>query len=131
VHSAFAVTASVVLCLDMMHHEAGLAQPTSARHKQMSLVRNARARLVQQKMDSLARRGVYLIDILLAQVHCQPSVSASSPIDLNAIVSAFLYREREDEGGTHAQDMLSSTAGPSPRVNLPEDFDQWFSHMFA
>ncbi|KAF1347179.1 hypothetical protein BDV97DRAFT_417380, partial [Delphinella strobiligena] len=60
-HSAFCITAVVVLCLDMLH--GGI--PRQSHEHQRSLVTQARARLLTHVTDTMARRGVHLIDAML------------------------------------------------------------------
>jgi hypothetical protein len=72
VHSAFAVTAVVVLCLNIIYVDGDVVQSNCDLETQRHLVQKTRDRLATQNADSLARRGVYLIDVLLDESHSMP-----------------------------------------------------------
>jgi len=130
VHSAFAVTAVVVLCLNMSHADGNVVQSSSNLETQRSLIQKARDRLAMQKADSLARRGVYLIDVLLNGSHVALGTSQALELNLDDILSSFFELERQDQ--TRGRDTERLELGLQP--DLPDetpDFDQWFSAVFA
>lgn len=135
VHSAFAVTAVVVLCLNMTSTDGNVIQSSSDLEAQRNLIQKARDRLAKQKADSLARRGVYLIDVLLNEPHATPATSQYFPLTLDSILSSFFALEQQDRirrppGGFQPILQLNPPMQPDPPIETP-DFDQWFSAVFA
>jgi hypothetical protein len=128
VHSAFAVTAVVVLCLNMTYADGNVVQSSSDLEAQRHLIQKARDRLARQKADSLARRGMYLIDILLNESHAKPG--QFSAISLDSVLSSFFEMEQRDK--ICGRDMEGRELEFQPVVpNETPDFDQWFSAVFA
>jgi hypothetical protein len=130
VHSAFAVTAVVVLCLNMIYADGDVVQSNCDVETQRHLVQKTRDRLTRQKVDSLARRGVYLIDVLLKESHITPDTSQAFALDLDSVLLSFFALEEQDQtrgqdGERLELDVQSETANEAP------DFDQWFSAVFA
>lgn len=131
VHSAFAVTAVVVLCLNMTYADGNVVQSSCNLETQRQLIQKARDRLTRQKADSLARRGVYLIDVLLEQSHNTPGTSQASSLNLDSILSSFFeLEERDQTRGRHTEQREEPDLQPDPPNEIP-DFDQWFSAVFA
>lgn len=128
VHSAFAVTAVVVLCLNMKYTDGNVVQSSSDLEAQRHLIQKARERLAKQKADSLARRGVYLIDIMLDESHATPG--QFSALSLDKVLSSFFEMEQQDM--IRGQDPESRELELQPGLpNETPDFDQWFSAVFA
>lgn len=130
VHSAFAVTAVVVLCLNMIYADGNVVQSRYNLETQRQLIEKARDRLSRQQADSLARRGVYLINVLLENSY-NPS-GASQPVELNldnALSSFFDLEEQDWPCAQHVEgpelELLPDSSNETP------DFDQWFSAVFA
>lgn len=91
-HSAFCVTAIIVLCLEMLYwrHAADetdgpktqadtsslSAEPDAAAQERLyeKLVRSAKDRLAARQDDVLAERGVRLADIILSEAETSPTV---------------------------------------------------------
>lgn len=118
-HSAFCITAVVVLCLDMLH--GGI--PRQSHEHQRSLVTQARARLLTHVTDTMARRGVHLIDAMLDE-----DGHATGQSDLHRVFESFWAL---DAPGSHSQrePCLDPQYGFS-HVDHPEDFDEWFHQAF-
>lgn len=128
VHSAFAVTAVVVLCLNMTYADGNVVQSSSDLDAQRHLIEKARVRLVRQKADSLARRGVYLIDILLNESHATPG--QLSVLSLDSVLSSFFELEQQDKAFGRGLEGFELESQPIVPSETP-DFDQWFSAVFA
>ncbi|KAH0848269.1 hypothetical protein FOPE_02225 [Fonsecaea pedrosoi] len=65
-HTAFCITATVILCFEIV---MGQATHSEDRHEMFKgLVRTATSRLEGRKHDILARRGIFLVDAILAEV---------------------------------------------------------------
>jgi hypothetical protein len=130
VHSAFAVTAVVVLCLNMTFADGNVVQSSYNLESQRQLIQKARDRLTRQKADSLARRGVYLIDVLLNESHITLGTSQASTLNLDSILSSFFeMEERNQTRGRHTE-RSELDLQPDP-LNEILDFDQWFNAVFA
>lgn len=130
VHSAFAVTAVVVLCLNMVYADGNVVQSSSNLEAQRHLIHRARERLARQKVDSLARRGVYLIDVLLGDRQITLGNSQAFALDIDSVLSSFFELERQDEIRGRDLGSLELESQPHPPNETP-DFDQWFSAVFA
>ncbi|KAK5121362.1 hypothetical protein LTR85_005528 [Meristemomyces frigidus] len=140
VHSAFCVTAVVVLCLNILHAQDRTLVDPRAAQQQLDRVQNARERLLKQKSDTMARRGVHLIDALLAnesahfcatQSLASPAMSppgSASSLDFDGIVARFfeLDRDRPQHANDYAQSSEVDTLW-----DLPENFDLWFGSTFG
>ena len=130
VHSAFAVTAVVVLCLNMTYADGHVVQSSYNLEAQRQLIQKARDRLTRQKADSLARRGVYLIDVLLNKSHITSGTSQGLTLDLDSVLASFFELEEKDQTcGRHAE-RSELDSQPDPPNETP-DFDQWFSAVFT
>jgi hypothetical protein len=130
VHSAFAVTAVVVLCLNIIYVDGDVVQSNCDLETQRHLVQKTRDRLATQNADSLARRGVYLIDVLLDESHSMPRTSQGSALDLDRVILSFFEVERQDQTLGQATEHLELNL-QSEVANEAPDFDQWFSAVFA
>jgi hypothetical protein len=130
VHSAFAVTAVVVLCLNMTYADGNVVQSSYNLESQRQLIQKARDRLTKQKADSLARRGVYLIDVLLNESHITSGTPQASTLNLDGILSSFFELEERDQTRGRHTERSELDLQPGPPIEIP-DFDQWFSAVFA
>jgi hypothetical protein len=118
-HSAFCVTAVVVLCLNMLH--GGLSRQ-SCEH-QTSLVAQARVRLSAHTNDTMAKRGVHLIDAML-----EGNSEMDGRMGLRRVFERFWAL---DQLGMHQQREESlSTPYEFACADQPEDFDAWFHQAF-
>lgn len=133
-HSAFCVTATVVLCLNVLHDQVALDQRSI--EQQLELVRRARGRLESQRCDVMAKRGVHLIDAMLAEkqaLAARPSdTHLPGVLSFDGITSRFFELEEEDVKSpvVEGEEPVSfSTEGIAPGI-VPEDFDLWFDSMF-
>jgi hypothetical protein len=130
VHSAFAVTAVVVLCLNMTYADGNVVQSSYNLETQRQLIQKARDRLTRQKADSLARRGVYLIDVLLNESHITSGTPQASTLNLDSVLSSFFELEERDQARGRHTERSELDLQPDPPNEIP-DFDQWFSAVFA
>ena len=130
VHSAFAVTAVVVLCLNMIYTDGNVVQSSYDLETQRHLIQITRDRLTKQKADSLARRGVYLIDVLLNESHIASGTSQACALDLDSVLSSFFTLDGQDQRCGQDAECLQLDSQSNPPDEVP-DFDQWFSAVFA
>ncbi|KAL4784474.1 hypothetical protein BJX76DRAFT_367674 [Aspergillus varians] len=77
IQQAFGVTASIILCLDLFHRPRGDTE--AAHHRQ--LINDGLEMLVGAPSNMIAKRGVYLLESLLAHEPRQ-----SNSLDLTAII---------------------------------------------
>jgi hypothetical protein len=112
----------------MKYADGNVVQSSSDLEAQRHLIQKARERLAKQKADSLARRGVYLIDILLNKPHDTPG--QFSALSLDKVLTSFFELEQQDI--TRGKDLESAELESQPNLpNETPDFDQWFSAVFA
>lgn len=118
-HSAFCITAVVVLCLDMLH---GWISRQNHEH-QRSLVTQARARLSTHVTDTMARRGVHLIDAMLDE-----DSHATGRSDLQPVFESFWALDAQ---GSHSQrEPCLDPQYDFTHLTHPEDFDERFYQAF-
>lgn len=130
VHSAFAVTAVVVLCLNMIYADGNTAHGSHSLDTQLNLIQKARERLTGQKADSLARRGVYLIDALLNHFDIMSGNSQACSLDFDNVLSSFLDLEEQDQVKDPSAERSEHDMYSGPPLETP-DFDQWFTGIFS
>jgi hypothetical protein len=130
VHSAFAVTAVVVLCLNMTYADGNVVQSSYNLESQRHLIRKARDRLARQEADSLARRGVYLIDVLLSESHATSGASQAFRFNIDNVLSSFFELEEQDLVRGPDTERLELGLRSDPTDEIPA-FDEWFSGVFA
>lgn len=144
-HTAFAITAGVILCFEMSTILQDPAQDRSNVDMYRLAVIAARHRLAARTGDVLAQRGVALIDsILIAEQSYSdvPGMSSQTSIDFNRIIanfstlsraSAIPYSDEMTPGKVSASDGMASTDMNELQFpwNQEEiDFDRWFNGIF-
>lgn len=136
VHSAFCVTATVVLCLNILHADKQIPPSLRSIEQQLDLVMSARARLERQRCDVMARRGVHLIDAMLEERGRLTSLSSSSRLDGQGEMSfdriARRFFELEDENDDPAIVSPNSVVDAEglSMTEWPQEFDAWFRSTF-
>ncbi|RDI84230.1 hypothetical protein Vi05172_g5654 [Venturia inaequalis] len=132
VHSAFCVTAIVVICLNLLYCRSTMTSERKLHYEQ--LIRSAGTRLSLSKYDTMARRGVYLIDAML-DVEVPQSASQDQPIDdtgkaeFVSILNRFLEQDQQDTN-TGAS-VLAFDETQFGIENQLDDFDTWYHQMFG
>jgi hypothetical protein len=114
----------------MIYADGDVVKSNCDLETQRHLVQKTRDRLAKQKADSLARRGAYLIDVLLTGSHITPGISQACALDLDSVLLSFFELERKDQ--TSGQDMEHLEF--NLQLDLPNetpDFDQWFTAVFT
>ncbi len=148
-HSAFSVTAAVVLGLELFHrtdHTDDAAQS----HRQM-LVRAA-GRLRNRRCDEIAKRGALLIDTILAaeedlvlkmmrtsgsggSVEARQREAINEMIGSHEIMARFLALTPQDHHPEvpHLEQQYPASDYSFDSISLEpgEDFDTWFNGVFA
>ncbi|KAI7335288.1 hypothetical protein KC315_g3325 [Hortaea werneckii] len=136
VHSAFCVTAMVVLCLNILHADKQIPPSLCSVEQQVELVMSARTRLENQRCDVMARRGVHLIDAMLEErdrlrFQSTPSrVNRSGGMSFDRIARRFFELEDAND------DRTMESSGPvvdieeNSMTEWPQDFDVWFRSTF-
>lgn len=129
VHSAFCVTAIVVMCLNLLYCHVSMTQATKDQHH--TLISKARNRLSKLRNDSMARRGVLIIDAMLDEdifyMATKHAPSSDRPEFLR-ILNRFLQRDQEGTGSSLVPDPYTFEPGLWSQV---EDFDMWYYQMFG
>lgn len=128
VHSAFCVAAIVVICLDLLYCHNSLAPERKDNYVQ--LIRSARQRLALSKNDTMARRGVYLVDAMLNEdLYSDPNSDGS---DENAsrhrftqILHRFIQLDQHERSSMRYQESRNLDIREQS-----EDFDIWFNSHF-
>lgn len=127
VHSAFCVTAVVVICLELLYCHASMAQQRKDQY--VHLIRGARARLIASKYDTMARRGVYLVDAMLNDelyaTATQDSSEDATRHKFVQILQRFIQLDQNEPPSMPALEFNDSVIGEQF-----EDFDIWFSSHF-
>ncbi|QDS68743.1 hypothetical protein FKW77_004632 [Venturia effusa] len=133
VHSAFCVTAIVVICLHLLYCRSSMTSERRLHYEQ--LIRSAGTRLSLSKNDTMARRGVYLIDAML-DVELPKLTSRDQLIDDTTgkaefvrILNRFLEQDQQD-ACTNAP-VLSLDETQLAVENQLDDFDTWYHQMFG
>lgn len=137
VHSAFCVTATVVLCLNILHADKQLNFNVRSIEQQLDLVLSARKRLESQRCDTMARRGVHVIDAMLEErdrlhfLSTSPGMHKQGGMSFDRIARRFFELEDSDDND-RAVDSSSSVvgAGMPPMTEWPQEFDLWFRSTF-
>lgn len=144
-HTAFAITASVILCFE---GNALLKDPNNEKVEiYREAVAAARERLASRECDVLAQRGVALIDaISIAEGSCYgPSdMKPGASIDVNRIFANFSTLSRLNLS-VNAEDVIFGKFPADSPEGLPGvegdemqlawnqeeiDFDSWFNEVF-
>ncbi|KAH8195107.1 hypothetical protein TruAng_010727 [Truncatella angustata] len=132
-HTAFCITAAVILCFEIYHTSNDVAVVEGYK----SLVEATRDRLVSRDSDLLAQRGVALIEALLEQRQTHPTSTDGVVVDFD-YVAAALYPvtttsptqppiSADDTSGVENFTMEESHLD---RNYAEAGFDSWFNDMF-
>lgn len=130
-HSAFCVTAIVVICLNLLYCHHSMTSDAKLQHQ--TLINKARGRLGKCRNDTMARRGVLLIDAMLAE-DVSDSATQDTPSSTNRpeflrILNRFVQRDQEGKQVQASMpDMHTSASLPYSQV---DDFDTWYNQMFG
>lgn len=120
-HSAFCVTATVVLCLEILYRQSN--DDKTVMYKE--LVVSARQRLQQRRGDRMADRGVKLIDTILSEEERSSSRKNFTTIDFHKVLANFLELDHDTAS------VRSNTSVGMGDFNTNEDFDIWFNQIFG
>ncbi|KIW15467.1 hypothetical protein PV08_05513 [Exophiala spinifera] len=154
-HTAFCITAAVILCFEIV---MGGTTHTNDRHEMFrGLVRMATSRLEGRKHDVLARRGIFLIGAILAELdgamttEAETNEQSTGPdpkktIDFHDIVKRFstdwfslgataeLAPPFVYDGQVYEQAQGGAATAASGAHNqsmcADEDFESWFINVF-
>jgi len=129
-HSAFTITASVTLGLELIY---GDRSTESVADEYRSMIREARDQLAERQGDAPAQRGVRLIDTILHFDNGLSQVStdkpAVSPMDVLAKFIAMNNPSSDAASSTTEEYFLLDEVNP---LNLPaNDFNEWFFEAFG
>jgi hypothetical protein len=145
-HSAFCLTAAVVLGLELLHR-ADHTDSTANRYRQMVL--SAAERLRNRRCDAIAQRGAILIDTMLAAeedlvlrlMRMLPHVGSGASrqrqvinemIGSQEIISKFLASNPDTFGTPPAmQNITIDEMHPALELYPTADFDSWYNEVFA
>lgn len=116
-HSAFCVTAVIVLCLNILH--GGISEETHQHHRH--LVTKARTRLMAQKNDTMAKRGVYLTNIMLGE-------RPNGGVRLDSILEKFWGQEYAQDA--QEEEIRADSSFDTELAAGMEDFEVWFRQAF-
>jgi hypothetical protein len=128
IHSAFCVAAIVVICLELLYCHNTMVPERTEHYVQ--LIRSARQRLSLSKNDTMAHRGVHLVDAMLNEDLYNPLDSHSSDENssrhkFTQILHRFIQLDR-DEGSS----MRYTEPVDHAIEEQLEDFDLWFNSHF-
>ncbi|KAI7270852.1 hypothetical protein KC343_g1876 [Hortaea werneckii] len=136
VHSAFCVTATVVLCLNILHADKQIPPSLRSIEQQLDLVMSARARLESQRCDTMARRGVHLIDAMLEErdrlhfLSNSAGLSGQGEMSFDLIARKFFeLQDSNSDRSVESSDSVVDTEGLS-MAEWPQEFDAWFRSTF-
>lgn len=133
-HTAFAITAAVILCFE---GNALLKDPKNEKVKiYRQAVTAARERLASRICDVLAQRGVTLIDAISIAEGWSPVDTKRGSIDVNRIFANFSTLQRTHIFGqipADSPDGLPGVDGEEMQMAWTQeevDFDSWFNEVF-
>lgn len=99
---------------------------------QRSLVTDARSRLYAQRSDSMARRGVLLIDIMLAETdRAWEQQHVPEDPDFLEIIRSFYEKDGNNQAVYTAADELDTMPNEDVQLGQLEDFGVWFANVFG
>ncbi|KAI6797360.1 hypothetical protein KC363_g6662 [Hortaea werneckii] len=136
VHSAFCVTATVVLCFNILHADRQIPPSLRSIEQQLELVMSARARLESQRCDVMARRGVHIINAMLEEGDRLRFQSTSSRVNSKGELSFDRIARRFFELQESNDDRTMESSGPvvdieeNSMTEWPQEFDAWFRSTF-
>jgi hypothetical protein len=128
IHSAFCVAAIVVICLELLYCHNTMAPERTEHYVQ--LIRNARQRLSLSKNDTMAHRGVHLVDAMLNEDLYNPLNPDSSDVNstrhkFTEILHRFIQLDQNESSSMHHPEPVNQAIGEQL-----EDFDIWFNSHF-
>lgn len=137
-HTAFCITAAVILCFAINHLSEGDGI-TAGKYK--AAILGTKERLKSRKSDLLAQRGVVLIDVLMEELSSQKISSLGSSITrILKRMDVELSQEWEsDEKGETPymamddypiEDMSQFLGEFDPTLEAEAEFDIWFRSLF-
>ncbi|OOF99347.1 hypothetical protein ASPCADRAFT_137709 [Aspergillus carbonarius ITEM 5010] len=108
IHQAFSVAASIILCLDLFHRAH--TDPETTYHRQ--LVNDGLEILSHSESNMIARRGVHLLEVLLARERDRssprqlpsPEQEADRDLDLVGVIRRFYEKGRWQRSRTASRD---------------------------
>ncbi|TPX18344.1 uncharacterized protein E0L32_011755 [Thyridium curvatum] len=142
-HTAFCITAAVILCLEI-YSTPGSDTTTAEHHRET--VRAARQRLASRSGDLLAQRGVTLVDVLLNEgsQYGEQALDQRVSMGFDWIASVLYPAKNTSSGGVSAEQLMfaQDSHGPGPGsdfspgawassdVGVGAGFDVWFNSVF-
>jgi hypothetical protein len=132
VHSAFCVTAVVVICLNLLYCRASMT--AERREHYEKLIRGAKARLSLTRNDTMARRGVFLIDAMLDEdLLCLATLNQANGDGTKAEFVRILHRFlQQDQQDPHmSTSVFHSDEFDHGVGDQLDDFDTWYNQMFG
>ncbi|PYH29127.1 Zn(II)2Cys6 transcription factor [Aspergillus neoniger CBS 115656] len=108
IHQAFSVAASIILCLDLFHRTT--SDPETTYHRQ--LINDGLEILSHNESNMIARRGVHLLEALLARERDRsspkhlpsPEQDADRDLDLVGVIRSFCEKGRWQRSRTASRD---------------------------
>lgn len=128
IHSAFCVAAIVVICLELLYCHSAMSPERKDSYVQ--LIRSARQRLNHSKNDTMAHKGVHLVDAMLNEELYNPSSTDTSGEyatrhKFTQILHRFVQLDRNEEPAMQDPELMYHAIGEQF-----EDFDIWFNSHF-
>ncbi|KAL3472724.1 hypothetical protein BJX99DRAFT_262040 [Aspergillus californicus] len=120
-HSAFCNAAVIVLGLYILFGKPS----ASTREQHIGLMLAARQRLLMQRSDQMAKKGVYLIDSMLEQ---QEGTEGRAVTPERIFERFWALQSLDEDSGCVASDSVSS---PIDASVAPQDFTDWFNDVFG
>ncbi|GAB7347063.1 hypothetical protein MBLNU459_g3199t2 [Dothideomycetes sp. NU459] len=125
-HTAFCITAAVILCFEVLHR-SNAPDPDTDTYKQA--IQGARERLSSRESDVLAQRGVSLIDAIFLE---------EGAIDFQRVVRKFTATNTAIFGNDLTEHLwespvaydITDPGGIAKDFLEQNDFDSWFNEVF-
>jgi hypothetical protein len=128
-HSAFCVTAAIVICLELLYRHTNTYGDARTSHYR-ELISGARERLARRRGDVMADRGVKLIDTMLHEEDNASRLPGHRPtINFRKVVAEFLALD--NPMSVLGIGTVAGTAQAEPGFPMNEDFNAWFSEIFG
>lgn len=121
-HTAFCITAAVILCFEILYHSNAPEPETDV---YIQAIHAARDRLASRESDVLAQRGVSLIDAIFLE---------DGVVDFKRVVQKFSAANTAFFGNdttdlTWQSPAFYNAAEPADFLEH-NDFDSWFNEVF-
>ncbi|KAH7000590.1 hypothetical protein EDB80DRAFT_895783 [Ilyonectria destructans] len=137
-HTAFCITAAVILCFAINHLSEGDGITAS---KYKAAILGTKERLKPRRSDLLAQRGVVLIDVLMEELSSQKISNLGSSITriLKRMDVELSQEWKSDEKGETPymvmddypiEDMSQFLGDFDPTLEAEAEFDVWFRSLF-